>query len=251
MKKAVVFFVSAIIILTLTVTGSLIYLLGGDGNREIIKIPDYVGMKITDVTSDRYFLIKSEGIYSSLPEGEIISQTPYGGAEKKLKPGERYTVKLTVSLGEETDRVPSVVGYHYTEAANILREKGVRVRMMSVYGDIAERDIVLRTSPTIGSEIRKGDTVTIFVGRIRTEEPIRVGEYRGKSQEIAVAEILASGLYISDVELEYSDEVEEGRVISQSIRVGSLVPYGSKISLTVSAGNKKEILHPFGRNAEG
>ena len=250
MKKAAIFFATSFIILAFAVTGALIYLFGGGDSREIFKVPDYVGMNITQAVSDKHFEIKCEGIYSDAPEGEIISQDPYAGAERKLARGERCALKLTVSLGEKTERIPNLARYHYTEASNILRELGAKIRLVSVYDDTLERDLVLHTSPEAGNAIEKGDIVTLFVSRNHTMDSVKVGSFCGMAREDAVAEILSSGLYIDVIELEYSSEFEEGVVISLSIRHGSLVPYGSGISLTVSAGEKKEELHPFGRAAE-
>ena len=190
--------------------------------------------------------LESELVFSSdVPEGEIISQFPYAGARRKVADGEEYTVTLTVSAGKEENRLPSLEGYKYPSAAAILRSMGAEIRIVSVYDDEKESDVVLYTSPKSGVDIERGDTVTLFVSRNHIHGSVKVKSVVGLPLDIAATELLAQGLTLGEIKQEYSDEYEAGTVISQSVREGSYVLHGSAVDLTVSAGKKIERLHPF------
>ena len=214
--------------------------------RELIVIPSYVGRDFDNITSSDKIRIESEPVFSNeAPAGEVISQFPYGGSKRKLKEGERYTVKLTVSLGKETQSVPELKNYKYTDAASALRKIGAEIRIVSVYDDNAESDTVLRTSPLAGEKISGGDTVKLFVSRNHVKGSVCVKKFVGMEREEAVSEILASGLTLGEIGEEYSEIYPEGTVISQSIVSGNYVLYGEKIDIILSAGEREEELHPF------
>ena len=216
------------------------------GGREVIEIPSFVGRRFEDIANVDGIRLESELVFSSdVPEGEIISQFPYAGARRKVAEGEEYTVTLTISAGKEENRLPSLEGYKYTSAAAVLRSMGAEIRIVSVYDDEKERDVVLYTSPKAGADIERGDTVTLFVIRNHIHGSVRVKSVAGLPLDEAAAEILAQGLTLGEIKQEYSDEYDAGVVISQSVSEGNYVLHGSAVDLTVSAGKKIEILHPF------
>ena len=216
------------------------------GEREVIEIPSFVGKRFADVADVNGIRLESELVFSSdVPEGEIISQFPYAGARRKIVEGEEYTVTLTVSAGKQENRLPYLEGYKYTSAAAVLRSMGAEIRIVSVYDDEKERDVVLYTSPRAGADIERGDTVTLFVSRNHIHGSVQVKSFVGLPLDEAATEILAQGLTLGEIKQEYSDEHDAGVVISQSISEGSYVLHGSAIDLTVSAGKKTERLHPF------
>ena len=247
MKKSkikILFLLSAVLLALSTLIAVCLLYPNGE-RRETVTVPDYVGKRLSDIVPSSRFYIKSEGVYSSLPEGEIISQRPYGGAERKLAEGEKCKIELRVSLGQERNVVPELLGYHYAEAAGILREKGVYVRIVSVFDSEAANDTVIKTSPDVGQHLNAGDRVTLFVGRRRIRSSVNVGNYVGLSREDAIVNLMADGLALGDVKLVSGQSVNNGIVVGQSIKEGSIVPYGTEINITV--GETEEGLHPFGR----
>ena len=216
------------------------------GGREVIEIPSFVGKRFENVADVDGIRLESELVFSSdVPEGEIISQFPYAGARRKIGRGEEYTVTLTVSAGKEENRLPSLEGYKYTSAAAVLRSMGAEIRILSIYDDGKEPDLVLYTSPVAGTDIERGDVVTLFVSRRHIHGSVKVKSVIGSPLDEAATEILAQGLVLGEIKQEYSSEYGAGTVISQSTEEGSYVLYGSAVDLTVSAGKKIERLHPF------
>lgn len=247
LKKLKIAAVVSFLITILTAVGVFCYLFVDFGKkREIIEIPELVGRRFDEIGEIGGIRIESEPIFSDeVPDGEVISQTPYGGAKRKLAKGDRYTVRLTVSMGRETASVPNLEGYRYTEAAAALRSMDAKIRIVSIYDDEIERDIVLRTSPTAGERIARGDTVTLFVSRKHIQAPVCVKDLVGMNKEEAVISILESGLALGEIVQEKSGKYPVGTVVSQSILPGSYVLYGTKIDIKISAEEDQEELHPF------
>ena len=216
--------------------------------REIIAIPDFVGIKAEDALDTDKVRLERELVFSeSAPIGVVISQEPYAGARRKLVKGERYTVRLTVSMGRETYSIPDLCGYTSAEAKIALRKLGATVRIVYVYDGDAPRDTVLSTSPAAGESVEPYDKVTLFVSRDRIEMPVKVRDFCGMNKEAACAEILADGLVIGNVTEEYRNEGKDGTVIFQSLAVGSYVKRGSTVDIVVLTSEIAEAIHPFGR----
>lgn len=237
----------------LAVVGVSLYLLGDMGNeRELIVIPEYVGQRSDSISGSENITIESEPVFSNdVPAGEVIAQFPYGGAKRKLKNGEKCVVKLTVSLGKESKSVPQVKNFKYVDAASALRKIGARIRIVSVYDDSIEPEMVLRTSPAVGEKIESGDTVTLFVSRNHVRGSVCVKDFVGMSREEAVSELLSQGLTLGEINEAVSEDYPHGAVISQSITPQSYVLYGTKIYLTVNAGEWDDVLHPFRKDIIG
>lgn len=205
------------------------------GERETIEIPEFVGQRFENVGSYDDIRIESQPIFSSdVPEGVIISQEPYGGAKRKIAEGEKCVVKLTVSLGEETKKIPDLKNYKYTDAAAALRSLGAKIKIVSVFDDISESDRVLRTLPEAGKTIEKGDKVTLFVSRRHAREEICVKSFRNMTLDEAATAILAQGLSLGEVTREYRIGYSYGKVVSQSVEAGSVVSYGTPIDIVIN-----------------
>ena len=214
------------------------------GKRNVVEIPELVGREFNGIGELDRIILESEPIFShNVPEGVIVSQSPYGGAQRKLAEGEKYTVRVTVSMGKETSAVPYLEGMRYNDAAAALRSIGAKIKIVPIYG--GERDAVIRTLPKSGEMIEKGDTVTLFVGRTRIQDSVLVKDFTGNSKEEAIASILVSGLSLGEITQEKSGDYPVGCVISQSILPGSRVLHGTKIDITINAEELEENLHPF------
>ena len=248
-KKLTIFALLSVAVFVLTAICVFAYFfVNFDGEREIIEIPKLTGKKYSDIQSFEKIELERELVFSDeIPEGEVISQLPYAGARRKLAEGEKYTVKLMVSMGKERQDLPDLKNCKYSEAAAILRSIGARIRIVSVFDDNSDRDIVLSTSPAAGERIDRGDKVTLFVSRNHIHGSVCVNSFIGLSKELACADILSQGLMLGEISECYCDDFAEGEVISQSIAPNSLVLHGTKIDIVVCRGQKNEDLHPFGR----
>ena len=197
-----------------------------DSGLVVFEVPRLVGLDESGIGEVEGLEISREWIYSDdVERGTVISQTPHANARRKIAPGARCPITLYISLGERTGTVPELCGIDSLSAAAALRSIGARVRTVAIYGE-GEDGLVIGTSPSAKSEIREGDTVTVFVSRRRVRPAVEVPNFCGMEYSEAVRLALSLGLFVS------GDE-DEGTVVSQSIPQGARVVADSYISFDV------------------
>ena len=130
---------------------------------EKVQVPDVTGKTLADATKDLQAaglkVTSAEEFSETVPKGRVISQTPDG--DVYVDAGS--TVKLTVSKGEEIIIVPDVTDMMEADAKAELISKGLKAQV--VYIDSPDDGIVLTQSPLPNSSAKRGDTITITVGK--------------------------------------------------------------------------------------
>jgi serine/threonine-protein kinase len=166
----------------------------------------------------------------TVPEGEVVSTDP-GPTARILKDG---TVTVHLSKGPERYDVPKLRGLTEDEAQDRLSEFNLS------FGSSAERwhetvptGEVIRSVPKAGTTLKPGAQVDLVISKGR--EPIKVGDHTGKDFGRAKAALEKAGLVVKVAGEEYSDDVAEGNVISQSPTSGTL-HRGEVVSFVVSKG---------------
>ena len=150
--------------------GSRVRLFISAGPEEI-EVPNVTGLSRSSAEAR----LAAEGLGVSLvqresdePEDEVIAQDPRPGT--RVGRGSRVTI--TVSSGREQVEVPSVVGLSAGAAAGALRAAGLGVsRRTRPVESESEDGVVVDQRPPPGSQVDRGRTVLIVVGRAR--EPDR------------------------------------------------------------------------------
>ncbi|MFL5782731.1 MAG: PASTA domain-containing protein [Thermoleophilaceae bacterium] len=127
---------------------------------ELTNVPDVVG----DDRADARGTIEDAGLRvtiheqeSSQPKDKVISQSP--GSGSTVAKGSRVTI--TVSKGVEKVRVPDVKGQSENDARSTLEDAGFTVRVLTKQSNETEGTVVDQ-SPSAGTDLQKGDTVTIY-----------------------------------------------------------------------------------------
>ncbi len=144
---------------------------------------------------------------------------------------------------------PSLLDMTFEEAQQRAAQDGLRI----VNGGTEPSDVyaegrVMRTDPGPGAKALRGVNVVVIL----SSGPDLVGVPDVRNLPRADAELkLADAGLTADVTEEYSTDVDEGRVISQSEEPGSEVKRDSTIALVVSQGPEPlEITDYTGRDAE-
>jgi len=203
-----------------------------------VTVPNVCGQRESELTLPDWAEVETSYRYDAgIPAGIVISQSPEAGREWKISTGEKRTLALTVSLGTEEKTVPWVIGKNVREATAILRDLGFAVREERVAGGKAGE--VIAVSPTEGSPLAVGETVTLTVSEGEPAQTVTVPSLIGLSRGHALIELFRSGLSVDTVAEEYSD-APEGTVIRQSPTAGSTVAPGTKLRITVSLGPKEQ-----------
>ena len=132
-------------------------------------------------------------------------------------------------------QVPDVT--NLTEAAAKIKLADAKLSVtdvIPVQSDEVESGKVIETNPKAGSTVKEKSKVTIKVSS--GKEAVTMKDYRDKTYEIARDELKKLGFTVEKKE-EYSDNVEEGKVISQSIAPNQKVEgKDTVVTLVISKG---------------
>jgi beta-lactam-binding protein with PASTA domain/serine/threonine protein kinase len=161
--------------------------------------------------------------------GKIISTEP-GPGENVIHDG---TVTAVVSQGPERHDVPDLEGMTESEAIEAITGESLTPNVTKRrYDEAVAKGGVISWTPKAGTPLRRGDEVDLVVSR--GPRPIPITDYTGQSADDAGSALSDLGL---DVQLKqhYSDEVDEGIVMSQTPDHGRLFA-GDEIVLVVSRG---------------
>ena len=220
---SVVFLVSLFVIVAAFNPGLL-------GLGERIEIPNLLGKTLDEaqeICEEKGFVIEGEtGDFSDeYAEGQIMEQTPTAGMHKKV---ETITVRLSRGLTKFT--LEDYTGEDVNMVKNKLRKLGIDVVIEETQHDTMPVDTVVRHSPSGGSTIKAGSSVTLYVSS--GMEDTRVPLITGITLERAQAALEAVGLKLGNVtEVENADMV--GKVISQTILEGTEVKSGTEVDVKV------------------
>ena len=174
----------------------------------------------------------SETYHDSFEEGIIIETSPVSGAEVERG----GTVDMLVSLGEEPYTMTDYTGEMYEEVEAELEEAGfTNIDSEGQYSDQAPGTI-LDQDVAAGEELYPdGSPITFTVSD--GVEPIPITNYTGTSLEAARTELESQGFIVNVTTEVYSNEVEEGAIVSQDPSYGDFLP-GSQINVIVSLGEE-------------
>lgn len=164
------------------------------------------------------------------PLGTVLSTDPAAG--DRLLPGK--TINAVVSKGKERYAVPDLQGQTVEQARAALEELTLKVGTVTKAYDekIPEGRVIRTPDQDVGQQVKRGTVVDLVVSRGR--QPIEVADQTGKPRDEAVGALEGLGFQVKTTE-EFSDDVDEGRVISQSPADGTRFK-GDTITISVSRG---------------
>lgn len=135
----------------------------------------------------------------------------------------------------ETVSLPNIIGLERNEAIAKLEEVGLRPEIVDAPDPEVPEHHVVRTNPSVGSQLQRNTTVTVTVstGKEDTQVP-RLVNMTPQEASAALAEV---GLELEpEVDEEFSDSVEQGRITRHEPAAGANLPKGSRVRVTISRG---------------
>ncbi|MDK4296716.1 Stk1 family PASTA domain-containing Ser/Thr kinase [Corynebacterium pseudodiphtheriticum] len=135
----------------------------------------------------------------------------------------------------ETVSLPNIIGLERNEAIAKLEEVGLRPEIVDAPDPEIPEHHVVRTNPSVGSQLQRNTTVTVTVstGKEDTQVP-RLVNMTPQEASAALAEV---GLELEpEVDEEFSDSVEQGRITRHEPAAGANLPKGSRVRVTISRG---------------
>jgi serine/threonine-protein kinase len=194
------------------------------------KVPPTAGQpqaKAAAKVEEAGFDVRVEEVNSQKVEtGLVIHSSPSAGTTATR--GSEVT--LVVSSGPKLAKVPVLVGSQRGTAAQRIRARGL-VPSVTEQEDSAPVGEVISQSPSAGTKVEPGSTVSIVVSK--GEEEASVPNVIGKQRREAVEAIRAAGLEASVQEQETEIPSQVGRVTDQFPPPGSEVGPGTTVTLVV------------------
>ncbi|MCM6931724.1 Stk1 family PASTA domain-containing Ser/Thr kinase [Enterococcus italicus] len=185
----------------------------------------------------------------SVPE-DIVEEQP---TKKKLK-RRWWILPLIVLLivltaggywvyasGRQEVTIPDVSNLSQTAAVEKLTNAGLNVRNTTkeVSSDEVKKGNVVRTDPQIGTEVKKNSRVTLYIST--GKDTVDMQDYTDQTVADAKKALIALGFVEANITSteEYSDEVDSGKIISQTPATDDkVVPSEAKIAFVVSKGKE-------------
>ncbi len=176
------------------------------------------------------FSVGKRAYSETAPLGTVISTNPEGGG--RILPGD--TIEGVISQGKERYDIPNLKGQTLDEATAALEKLRLKVGDLSTaFDEKVDKGKVIKASDfKVGFPVKRGTVIDLVVSKGR--KPIGITDYTGKRESEAVTGLENAGFKVK-IDRDYSDDVDKGRVISQTPNDGK----GFKddtITLEVSRG---------------
>ncbi len=210
--------------------GSVVELSVSSG-RTPVSVPAVVGLSEEDARDalQRVNLVADvqQEASEDVREGEVISQDPK--ADASLAPGSSVTIK--VSSGPPDVAIPDVAGFTVTKASNALGQEGLEVSTKEEASDTVPSGQVIRTDPPAGTEVAKGETITLIVSNGPSTSP--VPNVVGLTAAQATSRLEAAGFVVFPTNRTVLSPADDGRVIEQTPGANTAAARGSRVTIVV------------------
>lgn len=147
------------------------------------------------------------------------------------------TIYAFIQTSPKDVKVPDVTNLTEADAKVKLADANLEVSdVQPVKSDTVEAGKVVETNPKAGSSVKEKSKVVLKVSA--GKDTVTVGDYTGKTFDEAKAALQKLGIAVEKKE-SYSDTVESGKVMEQSVAKGEkVVAKDTKMVLTVSKGKE-------------
>ena len=213
------------------------------------RVPNVLGMTESEaksVLSDKKLGMSYDYGYSTqYAAGTVMKQSHNEGTIVD----KHTTIVVTISRGAETVYIPSVEGKTREEATNMLTGEDYEFKVevdYEVNNEIEAEGCIRieieekkgqRKEIEVGKPIEKGSTVYLIISSGVDDSLITVPELEGKDFETMKTELETLGFVVKNTDV-YSDTIPEGQIISASYQMGTKLPKGTDIEISVSLGKE-------------
>ena len=234
-SKKIIIILSIVLVAIFGIIGAIIY----SATRKVpnVTVPDVSGMSVADaeqVLIDAGFEVNEEIIKipdDKYEEGKIVKTDPE--AKRSIKKGK--TITLYESTGKATYAVEDYTGKNYIEIQTLLKSVyglDVKIDKKTVQStDGLDAQAIIDQSVKAGTELKKGDKITLYIPDIYQEYPDFVGE----GWALAEVESFCEKYKISlDIVYEETDDYKAGTIIRQSRKAKDRIVENTKLKITIA-----------------
>lgn len=132
--------------------------------------------------------------------------------------------------------MPVTDGRTVTDVENDLRTLHLKFQEREDFSDTVQTGIVISTTPGSQDRVHKRAEVLVVVSKgvdMRTAPNLK-----GMATDAAKNALTTSGLAVGNVTEDWSEDVEKGKIISQSVEAGSSIRHDTKVDFVVSKGRE-------------
>lgn len=231
----VIWILAGIFFLILIVMALVLFIIPNVTKVPNIKVPDVSGLSVEDAEE----ILLQEGFTVNVvtekvaseeyDEGEVVKTEPEAG--RSIKKGNEITIYE--STGSEVYIIEDYVGKNYIEIKTLLENVhglDVTIEKKSVtITDDTDEQAIIEQSLEVGTEVRKGDEITLYIPDVYEEYPDFVGENWLVSD---VEEFCEKNNIKLTIEYQETNQYAPGKIISQS-RTGRIVS-GATLKIVVA-----------------
>ncbi len=230
-----IWILAGIFFLILIVMALVLFIIPNVTKVPNIKVPDVSGLSVEDaeeILLQEGFTVNAvtEKVASEeYDEGEVVKTEPEAG--RSIKKGNEITIYE--STGSEVYIIEDYVGKNYIEIKTLLENVhglDVTIEKKSVtITDDTDEQAIIEQSLEVGTEVRKGDEITLYIPDVYEEYPDFVGENWLVSD---VEEFCEKNNIKLTIEYQETNQYAPGKIISQS-RTGRIVS-GATLKIVVA-----------------
>ena len=150
-----------------------------------VDLPNFTGFnyytqienesKYTDVFTFEIEMVEN----STLDDGTVISQDPVSGS--KVNKGS--TITLTIAQKNSILLDTSIIGMTEEKAKSYLNQRGIISTVISEYSETVTPGCVIKTSPEVGSTVRIGSEVVLYVAT-DNQETVKMPDTRQLKRDL-------------------------------------------------------------------
>ncbi|WP_040980024.1 Stk1 family PASTA domain-containing Ser/Thr kinase [Oceanobacillus jeddahense] len=235
-KKKKIIWISILLLLLIGIgTTAIVYAM----QPQDVTIEDFANQpadEARDALESQNLLVEIEEVNSDEIESGFVERTdPVAGRTVK----EGATITLFVSQGPEQVEFGDYEGDNFEEVEEQLEQEGFDdITPFERNSDQPVGEIISQVQPDPGTSVVPADTKVIFEVSAGPEM-VSLNNLTGMDEEEVQAYVDRNELVMNKHE-EYSDDVEEGLVISQSPESGTDLEKGSTVDVYFSIGPEEE-----------
>ena len=158
-----------------------------------------------------------------------------GNAVGVFKGGKGTTTQQTDS---EMVKVPDVTGKTYEEAQKELNKYDLGIHKSTAPSDTVAKGKIISQDPADGKKVKKHTTVNVVISSGEEAKTTPIPNVDGMSEAVAEKALQDKNLVVKKGDPVYSDNVEQGEVVSVSPSEGAEVKEGTTVTLVISKGNQ-------------
>jgi serine/threonine protein kinase len=239
-KTKIIISLAIILLLVLGSISGIIWktMISGNKNEEKVAgqilVPEIIGLDQDEakglVKAENLIFTDAGKLNSEEPEGTVIECYPDEGTE--VSTGDEVRVKI--SKGPETVKVPYVTGLDQILAKTMIEQKGLVLNNVDPeFSDSVASGIVISQDPTEDTLVAKGDKVNLVISKGKEFKPTEVPDLFGRSVSEAKSVLQSNNLILGKkTEVETEDKELEGKILDQSIPATTKVEEGSAVGVS-------------------